>query len=610
MKSVLSLLFIFVFTLSFSQDFEWGKLSQEEIDLRSIPFEPTADAVTLKEYGELKIDYVGYELEEHIRIKILSPNGFSSAQKKWSYSSNNKFDKVIFREAQTINIVDGKTVITPIDKKDILVYNKSNDVEELAIAFPNIRVGSIIEYKVKIIRPYNIYYSAWYFQNALPTLSSKLKLKTASGTYNLIFPTPKLGKKYVGKNKIREWELSNVPSYNTYTKIYNISDNIERITFQYTSAKGFHGTYYSENTWEGFINLINSKKEKSLEDLDFREYANKIQTGKNKFETLKNCLKFLRDNYKWDKYYATDTDRLKSNFLRTKTGNTADFNIFLQGILREKKIYSQLAVNSLRSNGRIIVGYPVLSKLQTLVTIVSLDNEEKTMIDAAISKPEDGHYLSRNYFNHLVVGLDNMSDNFINVSPNLSEYLSQQELEIKNDSLKLNIRDQFKGYFNPEPYENQTFINAPILNKSETKNKNLDEWNIIYKNVVLDNPNDAFTIIENPFTKIIKDLTVEKDRDYPIELDFPYLKTIQLKVKIPKGYKLETNDFQKTFSDFDNKLQYVQSIEYKNNDEATITWTILINKSIFQPKEIPVYNHFIEKISSTISTVAVIKKQT
>ncbi|WP_379965837.1 DUF3857 domain-containing protein [Epilithonimonas sp. UC225_85] len=609
MKSVLSLSLIFIFSLFFSQDFEWGKPSQEEIELKSVPFEPTADAVTLKEYGELKIDYVGYELEEHIRIKILSPNGFSSAQKKWSYNSSNRFDKVIFREAQTINIVDGKTVITPIDKKDILVYNQSNDIEELAIAFPNIKVGSIIEYKVKIIRPYNIYYSAWYFQNALPTLSSKLKLKSASGTYTLIFPTPKLGKKYIGKNKLREWELNNVPSYNTYTKIYNISDNVERITFQYTSAKSFYGTYYSESTWQGFKNLINSKKEKSVEDLDFREYANKIQTGKNKFETLKNCLKFLRDNYKWDKYYATSTDRLKSNFLRTKTGNTADFNIFLQGILREKKINSQLAVNSLRSNGRIIVGYTVLSKLQTLVTIVSLDKEEKTMVDAAISKPEDGHFLSRNYFNHLVFGLDNISDNFIEVSPNLSEYVSQQELDIRNDSLNLKIRDQFKGYFELSSYKEQAFIKEPVVKITEGDKKELEEWKINYRTVNLENPNSSFLTIENPFVEKIKELTVEKDRDYPVELDFPFLKTIQLKVKIPEDYILNTDNFKETISVFDGKLQYAQSVGYKENNEAVITWSLLINQIIFQPKEINQYIDFTNKLSNTVSKIAVLKKK-
>lgn len=607
-KKILKILLIFSFGIIYSQDFEWGKVSQEEIDLKSVSFEPGADAVTLKEYGELKIDYVGYELEEHIRMKILSSNGFPFAQKKWSYSSKNRFDKVIFREAQTINIVEGKTVITPIDKKDILVYNKSNDVEELAIAFPNVKVGSIIEYKVKIIRPYNIYYSAWNFQNAIPTIFSKLKLKSASGTYNLIFPTPMLAKKYRNKSKEREWEISNIPSYNKYHHIYSISDNIERIIFQYTSAKNFSGTYYSENTWEGFRKLINSKKEKSIEDLDFKEFANKIPNGINKLETVKNCLKFLRDNYKWDEYYATDTDRLKSNFLRIKKGNSADFNIFLQGILKEKKINSQLAVNSLRSNGRIVVGYPILSKLQTLVTIVSIDNLEKLMLDAAISKPEDVHYLSKNYFNHLVYGLDNIDNNFIEVSPTLSEYVSQQELEIKTDSLNLKIRDQYNGYFELSDYNSQSAIKEPVINIKQGDKKELDEWKINYRHISVEKPNETFVTLENPFTDIIKNLSVEKERDYPIELDFPFLKTIQMKVKIPEGYKIETNNFQEKISSFNGNLQYVQEIQEKG-EESTITWSLLINKLIFDNSEIPEYNNFINDVSNTFSKIIALKKK-
>jgi len=608
LKKILKTLLIFSFGIIYSQDFEWGKVSQEEIDLKVVPFEPEADAVTLKEYGELKIDYVGYELEEHIRIKILSEKGYAIANKKWTYNNKNKFNKVIFQDAQTINFVDGKQINTPIEKKDILIYKKSNDIEELTIAFPSVKVGSIIEYKVKIIRPYNIYYSAWNFQNAIPTIFSKLKLKSASGTYNLIFPTPRLAKKYRNKNKEREWEISDIPSYNKYHHIYSISDNIERIIFQYTSAKNFSGTYYSENTWEGLKKLINSKKEKSIEDLDFKEFANKIPNGINKLETVKNCLKFLRDNYKWDESYATDTDRLKSNFLRIKKGNSADFNIFLQGILKEKKINSQLAVNSLRSNGKIVVGYPILSKLQTLVTIVSIDNLEKLMLDAAISKPEDVHYLSKNYFNHLVYGLDNIDNNFIEVSPNLSEYLSQQELEIKNNLLNIKIRDQYKGYFEFSEYNNQSAIKEPIITIRQGDKKELDEWKINYRDLTFEKPDEGFLTLENPFTENLKNLTVKKERDYPIELDFPYLKTIQLKIKIPEGYKTETNNFQEKLSSFNGKLQYVQEIENKNN-ESTITWSLLINKLIFDTSEIPEYNNFINDVSNTFSKIVVLKKK-
>lgn len=124
MKSSLSLLLVFSFLLIFSQDFEWGKISQEEVDMKSVSFEPGADAVILKEYGNLVLSNNGYELEEHVKIKILSEEGFIFAQKRWNYNSNSKFDKVTVEKAHTINFVDGKKIETIIDDKDIII-NKS-----------------------------------------------------------------------------------------------------------------------------------------------------------------------------------------------------------------------------------------------------------------------------------------------------------------------------------------------------------------------------------------------------------------------------------------------------------------------------------------------------
>jgi hypothetical protein len=92
-------------------------LSQEEISLTEVSYEPGSDAVKLAEFGDLKITNTGYELMEYGRTKILTTSGLDYAQRKWSFRPEKKFDKVVLKEAQTINVVDGKTVITPVEKK-------------------------------------------------------------------------------------------------------------------------------------------------------------------------------------------------------------------------------------------------------------------------------------------------------------------------------------------------------------------------------------------------------------------------------------------------------------------------------------------------------------
>jgi hypothetical protein len=186
-------LLVLIGNLTNGQDFNWGKISDEEAEMTEVAFEPSASAVKLKEIGELIITDDGYVLNKYERIKILSIEGFEYAQKKWRYYTDDPHNKVILEDAQTINIIDGKTVVTKLEKKDI-IFSLNNDIEEIAFAFPNVRVGAIIEYKVKLIRPQNLYASPWRFQNEIPTISSKLNLKFATfSNYKIILKYQKMG---------------------------------------------------------------------------------------------------------------------------------------------------------------------------------------------------------------------------------------------------------------------------------------------------------------------------------------------------------------------------------------------------------------------------------
>lgn len=609
MKSILSFLLVLNFTGLISQDLEWGKVSQDEIDLKVVLFEPGADAVILKESGDLVLTNDGYTLNLYRKIKILSENGYSSVDTKWQYKSDSKFDKVIVDKAHTLNF-DGKITESIVDQSDIIISKTNKEITEVAVAFPNVKVGSIIEYRVQIKRPYNLYAYPWDFQNEIPTIKSSFKIKSISDpNYKLILRGKRLTEKYAVQRSKKEWELSDVPSYSKFNHVYNRYEYIEYIMFQMMNRYGYDDDYYKQRTWKGFKKLIERDRKKSIKKVDFQEMASMIDDGNTKLETVKNCIQFLRNSYKWDNHLAVRTDDLTENFLKLKTGNAADLNILLQGILNEKKINSELVINSLRSNGKIIVAYPAFSQLQTLVNIVTIDNDEKIMVDAATSTSKDIKYLSTDYFNHIVVDLRADQDNFLIVSPNLSEYISQQQLEIENDDLKLNIRDQFKGYFQADSYKRQFIINAPIIKNTETKMTESNDWTVHHRTIILDNPNSSFIVIENPFTEKIKGLKIDPDRDYPIELDFPFLKTIQLKVKIPEGYTLNTENFTENLSYFDGKLQYAQSAENRGNSESIITWSLLINQTIFQPKEIAQYMDFTEKLSESISKIAVLKRK-
>lgn len=607
MKLFLPVLFFISGNLAFCQNMEWGKFSQKEIEMTDVSFEPGSDAVKLGEIGQLKITENGYELLEYGRTKILSVDGFDNAEKKWSYDPSVLNDKVVVQDAHTINFVNGIATITPLNKKDIIV-SRNGDEEEIAFAFPNVRVGSIIEYKVKILRTSNLYASPWRFQNSIPTISSQLFLNlAATADYKIILKGKQLNKKYVGKKNNKQWELLNIPSDNVYKNLYNLEDYRERLMYQYTSARLYYGSYYSENTWNGFRKLINDDIRKSKKGADFQGIANSIKIGSTKLETLKNCVQYLRDNYQWNRRTAVQSFDLASGFLKKKTGNTADFNIVLKEVLKIKNIKSELAINSLRSNGRIIVAYPTFSKLQTLENIVEIDNGEKLMIDAATSQPDNLRFLSLNHFNYIVLGLEDRGDVFTIVSPSLSEFISQQKLIIQDENPQLEVKNKSKGYFNSDYFKPQIFNVFHGIKTSENTKQESDEWKLNNQMIELENPANSFFVIENPLMKALADLKVEKTRDYPIELDFPFLTTVMLQTKLPENYHLETADFNRKITAFSGSLQYMQEVESKD-DEQFLTWSLLINKTVFQNSEIQEYQKFVDQLTTVFSEVAVVKK--
>ena len=91
--------------------------------------------------------------------------------------------------------------------------------------------------------------------------------------------------------------------------------------YQYTSARLYYGSYYSENTWNGFRKLINNDIQKSKKGADFKEIANSIRNGSTKLETLRNTVRYLRDHYQWNRHTAVQSFNLASEFLKKKTGS-------------------------------------------------------------------------------------------------------------------------------------------------------------------------------------------------------------------------------------------------------------------------------------------------
>src|SRR5690606_14436101 len=134
-------------------------------------------------------------------------------------------------------------------------------------------------------------------------------------------------------------------------------------------------------------------------------------------ETLVNCLKYLQENYKWSQIYSVVPQDIKQNLLAKKKAHTADFNVLLKEILDHKEINSKYILGSFRQNGKLVLEFPVLSRIGNLHLMVDLDENKQILVNAASADPENLMFPDLDYFNDSFIQLDSSTDLFIRIEP-------------------------------------------------------------------------------------------------------------------------------------------------------------------------------------------------
>lgn len=163
---------------------KYGKISDEEINLSSYH---GSDAVILCDYGTYQYDARLGQLylyfTRHLRIKILTSAGLKYATQTvpfYDLKSATSFrnNRVFELRAQTLNI-NAKNEIKH-DKVKTKNYTVSEaDVDfnsSLTIKFPNVAVGSIIEYEIKIPTIEVVNPPEWIFEQDIPVIHSELRV--------------------------------------------------------------------------------------------------------------------------------------------------------------------------------------------------------------------------------------------------------------------------------------------------------------------------------------------------------------------------------------------------------------------------------------------------
>ncbi len=172
------LLLIVSTSLSFAEKLpiKWGKILPEDISMKVYAADPAAPAVVLCDYGTAEVG-PRTEYTRHVRIKILKNEGLRYATIELPYRSYDRYEVFTDLRAQTFNVNEkGELVKTKLRGRDIqdIPIDKRNS--KRVFTFPDVQVGSIIEYTYTMRSLDLVKLREWYFQTTIPIQWSEYRV--------------------------------------------------------------------------------------------------------------------------------------------------------------------------------------------------------------------------------------------------------------------------------------------------------------------------------------------------------------------------------------------------------------------------------------------------
>lgn len=513
-------------------------------------------------------------------------------------------------KAYTHNLENGKVVSTAVDKSSKYKSKESKNVTVNKFAFPNVKNGSIIEYEYRIESAFYFSIPTFVVETDTPSMYTEYVLDAPSNiSYNL---------NYTGDLKPKYRVVEEKAMYGIDHKTYR---------FGYENLKGFTTEKFLKNDYNyrtkigaevhstnyRMLQLYSSSWEKIKDQLyDASEFGGELRKTSLIKEITPNRLleitddvqranaifKFVQDSFTWNEKRGIYTDEGFKNLIKTKTGNAAEINLLLVGMLRLAKLDSDPIVISTVNNGLINLASPNISNLNFVIASFRIDDTYH-LFDAT-SKQSSMNLLPPRDWNSFGILINKERARQLemtNAKPSFT-YLTV--------NAKINSQGEISGKYSDKDTGNFAMLvkeqydeNADKYKKTYKENFSVDFENIDSK--MLENGDFESTMnftstdmvdkvgkkmIINPMLflgKIANEFNQTEERKFNIDFVSPYTKVKKIVLEIPDGYTVEELPKEKKIVTQDKEISYSYIVNQKGNTLEVIS-TVKVESAEY-PKE-------------------------
>ncbi len=639
-KPILLFVFQFIYcAITWSQaPIPFGEVSEADLKMIVYNADSNATAVVLHDYEKIvvKRSIFMYTVKKfrHIQIKILKPSAFDLASISIPFSLE-YMHLINGLRAQTINYENGDTVKTLVPEEDYFDENVREGLYIRKFTFPNLKVGSIIEYEYNT-ETFQSFSISHVFQQGIPVRKSEVVVIIPNHLeYKFDFNQTELPFEHKSKAELKEGDTKTGMIY----------------YFSMKNLPGLEDEPYTDNmeNYRAVVWMFQDSNTQNWEEMT-RQYlhVNKDFFGRNKYYkrairdnkklikstlTLKEKMVGLYENIsksmKWNGYYeSSPSQKNLSKKYKTGEGTSADINLILLKLLKEAGIKAYPVLLVTREQGRVNPSLPIMHQFNHVIVKAIVDN--KTYFLDAIDGERPYNLLDYQALVPIGWELSEPEGKWIDISYHDSKNIIMPTFELDKEGTitgKVDfVLDGFEGYLTrKEIKENQEKSNDYF---QKTYEELLDGAEIGKVNVInLEDKNKrlkfSFEIENGDFADVAGDLIyfnpvwmtefkanpfVEEKRLTAVNFAYNLEEHYILKLKIPQGYAVESLPKSTKISLPEKSGWYSFLVQEGINKEITVISRLKINQPDFSAEFYPYLKQFFDMVAEKQNEQIVLKK--
>ena len=630
----------------------FGKVDKADLELTDCDFDKGAEAETLIAWGNIfyrrgKVELFNTVFENRVRVKILKESGLSYANVSIPYFDENNEEQIQKISAYTYNLDgSGNVKVTEVGKSSI--YSKRLDRQHSAmiIAFPEAKVGSIVEYKYTMERQTMGHIKDWYFQSQIPTRYSEYQLNIPAVFHFTVQPSVvdhmdvredvtveniainegMAEAKMLKKNYI----MHNLRGIRDEPFMGSARDYLQRLEFQLSQLDYGEGQLVNlQKTWADVVASLmkhddfGSQLEKRVPESDAL-----IAESERTFDQeakIRLIYNYVRKNMTWNQDESIYAYNGINKTWKDKVGSSGDINLLLVNLLKKAGLFANPILFSTRENGLVNSFYPFLNQFNTVMACVQV-KDKNYILDATdkisgfrlvpepvvntkgfIVKGEKGEWIEVIDVDHkyrmmaaVQATIDNAGVMKGNCLLNSYDYAKRERSE-----LWLKDKEKFKESFLFKPYPTAN-IEAVTVNNAEVDSLPLEQK--IQFNTTLDNSGDYRYFKINLFSGLDKNVFIAEDR--VADVDFGYLQSYSIygSYSIPDSYGFEPLPENISMVMPDKSIAFSRQLQAEAN-LLNVRITLEFKNTFYAVADYPDFKEFYKKMFDKLNEQVVIKKK-